>query len=91
MSKIKGVITHISEVIEVGQYKKLYVRVKENEGEYPESGYFEFFGDTKVENVLKYNQVGDLVELDYNLKDNESTKQPDFFYNRLQAWKITKV
>jgi len=91
MSKIKGVITNISDVIEVGQYKKLFVRVKENEGEYPQSGYFEVFGETKVNNVLKHNQVGDIIELEYNLKDNESKKQEGFFYNVLQAWKITKV
>lgn len=91
MSKLKGIITNISEVFEVGNYKKLYVHVQENEGEYPQSCNFEVFGDTKVENVQKYNQVGDVVEVDYNLKSNESRKEPGVFYNTVQAWKITKV
>lgn len=91
MSKLKGVITNISEVFELGNYKKLYVHVKENEGEYPQSALFEVFGESKVDNVLKYNQVGDLVEVDYNLKTNESKKEPGVFFTTVQAWKINKV
>lgn len=90
MSKFKGVITHIGEVIELGNYKKLYVHVVENEGEYPQSCNFEVFGDVKVDNVLKYNRVGDVVEVDYNLKAQESKREDGVFFNTIQSWKITK-
>lgn len=90
MSKFKGVITHIGDVIELGNYKKVMVHVQENEGEYLQSCNFEVFGEQKVDNVLKYNQVGDLVEVDYNLKSNESKKEQGVFYNTIQAWKIQK-
>ena len=91
MASLKGVITNISEVFEVGNYKKLYVHVQENEGEYPQSCNFEVFGEQKVEGVQKYNVVGDVVEVEYNLKSNESRKEAGVFYNTVQAWKITKV
>jgi hypothetical protein len=91
MSNLKGVITNISKVFEVGQYKKLYVHVKEDQGEYPQSANFEVFGEQKVNGVLQYNQVGDLVEVEYNLKSNESNKEPGVFFNTVQAWKISKV
>lgn len=92
MSKFKGVITNISDVIEVGNYQKVMVHVQENDGQqYPQSCAFEVFGNEKVENLQKYNQVGDVVEIDYNLKSNESKKEPGVFYNTIQAWKIQKV
>ena len=90
MSKFKGVITHIGEVIELGNYKKLYVYVVENEGEYPQSCNFEVFGEVKVDNVLKYNRGGDVVEVDYNLKAQESKREAGVFFNTIQSWKITK-
>jgi hypothetical protein len=71
MSKFKGVITHIGEVIELGNYKKMYVHVVENEGEYPQSCNFEVFGEAKVDNVLKYNRVGDVVEVRLLQKKNK--------------------
>ncbi len=49
------------------------------------------FGQEKVDNILKYNQIGDVVEVDYNLKSNESKKEPGVFYTTVQAWKIQKV
>lgn len=91
MNKLRGVITHISEVFDLGQYKKIYIRVQEEQGDYPQSSYFEIFGEQKVDNVLKFNQVGDVVEVDFNLKTNESKKEAGVFFNGIQAWKITKV
>ena len=90
MSKFKGVITHIGEVIEVGNYKKLYVHVMENDVDYAQSCNFEVFGEVKVDNVLKYNRVGDVVEVDYNLKAQESKREAGVFFNTIQSWKITK-
>lgn len=91
MASLKGIITNISEVFELGQYKKLYVHVMEEQGDYPQSCNFEIFGEQKVNNVLQYNQVGDLVEVEYNLKSNESKKEAGVFFNTVQAWKIAKV
>lgn len=91
MNKLSGIITHIGSVIEVGNYKKIMVHVQEDKQEYPQSCNFEVFGQDKVDNILKYNQVGDVVEVDYNLKSNESKKEPGVYFNTVQAWKITKV
>lgn len=91
MSKLTGIITHISDVIEVGNYKKLMLHVQEDKQEYPQSCNFEVFGHDKVDNILKYNQVGDLVEVDYNIKSNESKKDQGVYFNTVQAWKISKI
>jgi hypothetical protein len=90
MNKLSGIITHIGSVIEVGNYKKIMVHVKEDKQEYPQSCNFEVFGQDKVDNILKYNQVGDVVEVDYNLKAQESKREAGVFFNTIQSWKITK-
>lgn len=84
-NKLTGVITNVSDVIQQGNYKKLYVRVQENQGEYQQSCNFEIFGDQKVEAFN--HEVGDVVEVTFNLKCNEYN---DKMYNSITAWKIEK-
>jgi hypothetical protein len=90
MSKLSGVITFISDVQEVANAKKITFRVQECEGQYPQSALFEVFGNEKVDNFLKYNQVGDVVDVEYNLKSNESRTNPGVFFNTISAWKVSK-
>ena len=48
---------------------------------------FEVFGDEKVENLNKYNKVGDVVEVEFNVSTNEWQGK---YFTSLQAWKISK-
>ena len=48
---------------------------------------FEVFGSEKVENLSKYNKVGDEVSVEFNVSCNEWQGK---YFTSLQAWKITK-
>ena len=49
---------------------------------------FDVFGDEKVDNFLKYNKVGQEVDVDFNVKTNEWN---DKYFTSLDAWKIFKA
>lgn len=49
---------------------------------------FEVFGQEKVDNLNKYNKVGDTVEVTFNISCNEWQGK---YYTTLQAWKIFKA
>jgi hypothetical protein len=49
---------------------------------------FEVFGDEKVDNFLKYNKVGDIVDVEFNVKTNEWKGK---YFTSLDAWKVFKA
>lgn len=49
---------------------------------------FELFGAEKVENFNKYNKVGSLVDVDFNVSTREWEGK---YYTSLSAWKIFKA
>jgi len=49
---------------------------------------FEVFGDEKVENLNKYNKVGDSVSVEFNVSTN---KWKEKYFTSLQAWKVMKA
>lgn len=49
---------------------------------------FEVFGKEKVENLSKYNKVGDKVEVNFNIQTNEYNGK---YYTSLQSWKVTSA
>ena len=49
---------------------------------------FEVFGQEKVDNLNKYNKVGDTVDVTFNISCNEWQGK---YYTTLQAWKIFKA
>ena len=49
---------------------------------------FEIFGEEKVSNFNKYNKVGDVVKVDFNIATNE---WKDRYFTSLQAWKVFKA
>ena len=53
--------------------------------EYPKDVFFSVFGEEKVENFLKFNKVGQTVDVSFNV---ESREYNDRFYTDLQAWKV---
>lgn len=49
---------------------------------------FEVFGDEKVEQFLKYNYGGKVVDVNFNVQTNEYKGK---YYTSLQSWKIFKA
>ena len=62
--------------------------VIDNGEQYNNLASFEVFGDEKVENLNKYNKVGDNVEVTFNISCNEWQGK---YYTTLQAWKVFKA
>lgn len=87
--KVKGVIKKITEVQE-GQsqagkaWKKVNFLIETIE-EYPVEAAFTVFGEEKVDNFVKFNKVGQTVEVSFNIRSREYN---DRFYTDLQAWKV---
>ena len=69
------------------EWKKLSFLAETTE-EYNNLYCFEVFGEEKVDNFLKFNKVGQLVDIDFNVKTNE---WKDKYFTSLQAWKIFKA
>ena len=61
--------------------------VLETDEQYNNLYCFEVFGAEKVENLNKYNKVGDVVKVDFNVNTNEWQGK---YFTTLQAWKIFK-
>ena len=48
---------------------------------------FEIFGDDKVDKFLKYNKVGDNVDVDFNVSSREYNGK---YYHNIGAWRVFK-
>ena len=88
--ELNGTITAIAEVQEgtaksSGKSWKKSGFVVETKGEYPKSVYFTVFGEEKVENLLKFNKVGQDVDVSFNVESREYNGK---YYTDLQAWRI---
>jgi len=68
-------------------WKKQTIIVKTEE-EYNNLYAFEVFGEEKVDNLVKYNKVGDDVVVKFNVSTNEYNGR---YYTSLSAWRIEKV
>jgi len=69
-----------------GEWIKQSFLVK-TDAEYNNLYCFEVFGDEKVENLTKYQNVNDVVTVEFNVNTNEYQGK---YYTTLSAWKITK-
>jgi|TARA_B110000467_G_C18318262_1_gene483179 hypothetical protein len=88
--ELNGTITVISDVQtgtakSTGNTWKKCGFVVETKGEYPKSVYFTVFGEEKVDNLLKFNKVGQDVDVSFNVESREYNGK---YYTDLQAWKI---
>jgi hypothetical protein len=88
--ELNGTITLISEVQEgtaksTGNTWKKCGFVVETKGEYPKNVYFTVFGEEKVDNLLKFNKVGQNVDVSFNVESREYNQK---YYTDLNAWKI---
>ncbi len=74
------------------EWKKLVFAISNNDGyEGREVVHaFELFGAEKVENFIKYNKVGDLVEVSYNQESKrwESPSGDVRYFTTNSAWKL---
>jgi hypothetical protein len=57
----------------------------ETEEKYNNLFCFEVFGDEKVQNFQKFNKVGQVVDVEFNVSTNEYKGN---YYTSLSAWKI---
>ena len=90
--KVQGTITKILDketgTSKAGKewYKQLFLL--ETDAEYNKLYCFEVFGEEKVENLNKFNKVGDVVDVEFNVSTNEWKGK---YFTSLQAWKIFKA
>jgi len=68
------------------EWKKTSFVVK-TEDEYNNLYCFEIFGDEKVDKFLQYNEEGNMVDVDFNVKTNEWQGK---YFTSLDAWKVFK-
>jgi hypothetical protein len=94
----KGRIEKIHEVQEGvsnngNAWKKIGFLVKETEGQYPNSLGVTVFGNEKVDNFLRYNNVGQDVEVQFNTACREYSDKNgvERFSNDINAWRINTV
>jgi len=97
MSEYKetGTITFIGkpESISNGQYAKLVFVITNNSGyEGAEKQFaFEIFQGTdgeRIENFNKYNKVGNVVDVSFDIRTNENNGR---WFTSLSAWKVFKA
>lgn len=88
------VIGKISKILEVqrgtskdGKEWQKQLFILDNNEKYNNIFCFEIFGDEKVENFYKYNKLGDMVEVEFNVSTNEWQGK---YFTSLQVWKIMK-
>ena len=86
MSELKqiGKIKLIGDVQQFDSGFKKVEFVVTSDGEYPQDIKFEIVQD-KVDNFLKFNDVGQKVEVSFNIRGNEYQGK---HYVSLQAWKV---
>tara|TARA_R110000744_G_scaffold17850_1_gene48094 strand:+ start:2256 stop:2624 length:369 start_codon:yes stop_codon:yes gene_type:complete len=59
--------------------------VIETEGDYPKTVCFGIFGEEKVDNFVKFNKIGQRVDVSF---DVESREYKGKYYTDLNAWKV---
>lgn len=88
-----------AEIIKIGElrtlandFKVIEFVVKTDESDYPQLLSLQSTGD-KAENVLKYNKVGQRVDVSINLRGREWTNPEGVvkYFNTIEAWKVMKA
>ena len=89
--EIKGKITKMLELQEgvsaSGKSWKKQLFLVQTQEQFNNLYCFEVFGESQVENLNKFNKVGDEVTVSFNVKTNESNGR---YYTTLIAWNIVK-
>ena len=90
--KVQGKITQVLEVqsgtsAQGKEWKKMSFLVQTDD-EYNNLYCFDLFGEEKDDNFNKYNKVGSIVDVDFNVKTNEWKGK---YFTSLDAWKVFGV
>jgi hypothetical protein len=84
-------ITSISEVqsgtSKAGKAWSKLTFVGETDEQYNNLYAFELFGQEKVDSLIKFNKVGDVVDVDFNVSTREWEGK---YFTTLSAWKVFK-
>ena len=85
--QLKGTIKVIGEkqTFDSG-FQKVEFVLTTNDEKYPQDVKFDIVQD-KVDDFLKYNKVGSVVDVDFNVRGNEYQGK---YYVSLSAWKVFK-
>ena len=90
--KVTGVIKEIGEVTTgISKADKPWKKVTfvlETSEEYNNVYPLEVFGEEKVDNFLKWNEIGNTVDVDFNVSANEWKGK---YFTTLSAWKVFKA
>ena len=85
---ITKVLDTQSGVSQAGKEWSKLTFVGETPEEYNNVYAFEIFGQEKVDNFNKFNKVGDLVNVEFNVSCNEWKGK---YFTSLSSWRIDKV
>ena len=86
------------EIIKIGELKTfdsgfscVEFVIKEVEGQYPQLIQLQA-NKEKAENLIKYNKVGDIVDVSINIKGREWVNPEGVtkYFNTIEAWKVFK-
>tara|TARA_R110002020_G_scaffold396782_1_gene606921 strand:- start:1255 stop:1590 length:336 start_codon:yes stop_codon:yes gene_type:complete len=90
--QVTGKITKVMEAVSgtsaAGKEWKKISFLLETTEEYNNLYCFEIFGEEKVDEFLRFNKVGQMVDVKFNVKTNE---WKDKYFTSLQAWSIFKA
>ena len=88
-----------AEIIKIGElrtlkndFKIIEFVVKTDDGDYPQLLSLQSTGD-KADNVLKFNKVGQRVDVSVNLRGREWINPEGVvkYFNTIEAWKVMKA
>ena len=69
------------------EWKKLNFILESKDGEYTNTICFDVFGEEKVDNFVKFNNVGDNVTVSFNVSSREHSGR---WYTQTSAWMVKK-
>ena len=69
------------------EWKKLNFILESKDGEYTNTICFDVFGEEKVDNFVKFNNVGDNVTVSFNVSSREYNEK---WYTQTSAWMVKK-
>lgn len=85
---ITKVLDTLSGTSQAGKEWSKLTFVGETPEEYNNTYAFEVFGKEKVDNFAKYNKVGDVVSVEFNVSCNEWKGK---YFTSLSTWRIDKA
>ena len=69
------------------EWKKLNFILESKDGDYTNTICFDVFGEEKVDNFVKFNNVGDNVTVSFNVSSREHNGR---WYTQTSAWMVKK-